>query len=184
MHDAIFQPVETVPYGEELVQIHEAILRAIPHYPQNCCGLPTIVIRELLGLPGVGARCNLLRYSEDGNQGHKHACNVDDARGVYVDLSLYQFDETMVDWDPDAVIPPDPAWKPFTVNVPRIAIYPVDSGIVVPDHEFQRELDQMGLMDGYEVLGQFQAGSTCARIADGWLEVRRITKIFDQLRSW
>jgi len=82
-----------LPYYNQLLQIRE-LLEEYPGFPRKWCGPTTALVSKVIGLKKAAGYYipsrNSLYYSA-GRQ--KHAWNVDNERGFYIDLSLDQFHE-------------------------------------------------------------------------------------------
>ena len=124
---------ESLPYFRELVQIrpilsiHQSARRGKQVFSHGCCNDTTRIVAALTGLEQVGGFYTYPNFTREQKkelsiQHIEHAWNHDKDRGLYIDLTLCQFDE-----------------------YPKIAIIEPSSGILMPNAKLTKKQNEMEL---------------------------------------
>jgi len=137
MSNPLYLPLDSVPYADKLKAIYRAE-RGVDWFPQCCCAMSAMVVEKATSLPVVGGYSRLAPRKADGFT--RHFCNVDWKRGFYVDLTLRQFDGKNVTESSFSLPCTDPQYRDYASKIPRIAIVPMNSGILIEDARALEEL--------------------------------------------
>lgn len=130
----VYLSPETLSYHRELTIARTGLQRLIPSFPKDCCQLTARLVQRTLGLEERAGHHKV--NGRIPKESILHAWNLDEKRGLYVDLTLNQF-------FPDA---------------PEIAVLPAEDTILCTD-EYLSGLRGIGsytdtdLLEGKDLLG-------------------------------
>jgi|GEM_PF-5985994 len=139
-----FLNLKEVPYSLKLERILKAAYKVFGKTEKlrGTGSYIATIVKEVIGLPIINGKTTIMLSKpfppQTTNVLISHALNFDKKRGLYVDLTLQQFDPELPNiyvpgekyWDISDSGFPNENWFPHYNQIPEIAIYRPDSGLI------------------------------------------------------